>query len=49
MSDLIVDSYVDLDLAAPDRHAATRSLATRLAADGRVTCLDGFLADVRAR
>jgi fructose PTS system EIIA component len=49
MSDLIVDAYVDLDLTAPDRHAATRSLAGRLAADGRVTDLDGFLADVRKR
>ena len=49
MSDLIVDSYVDLDLAAPDRHVATRSLAARLVDDGRVLDLDGFLADVRAR
>jgi PTS system fructose-specific IIA component len=49
MSDLIADSYVDLDLVASDRHAATRALAARLAADGRVTDLEGFLADVRKR
>ena len=49
MSDLIAESYVDLDLAATDRHAATGSLAARLADDGRVTDLAGFLADVRTR
>lgn len=49
MSDLIAESYVDLDLAATDRHVATGSLAARLADDGRVTDLAGFLADVRAR
>jgi fructose PTS system EIIA component len=49
MADLITTDLVDLDLAAPDRHQATRLLAERLRAAGRVTDLDGFLADVRAR
>lgn len=49
MAELITAELVDLDLAAADRHAATRALASRLAAAGRVTDLDGFLADVRAR
>jgi PTS system fructose-specific IIA component len=46
---LITPELVDLDLTAPDRAAATRSLAERLAGAGRVTDLDGFLADVAAR
>jgi PTS system fructose-specific IIA component len=49
MADLITSDLVDLDLAAADRHEATRGLAERLQAVGRVTDLDGFLADVRAR
>ena len=49
MADLIIDDYVVLDLDQPDRTAATAQLAGRLAADGRVTDLDGFLADVRKR
>ena len=49
MADLITNSYVVLDLDEPDRTAATRRLAMTLAADGRVTDLDGFLADVRKR
>lgn len=49
MSDLITASLVDLELEAPDRTAATRSLAQRLVAAGRVTDLEGFLADVAAR
>jgi PTS system fructose-specific IIA component len=49
MADLITADLVDLDLEAPDRHEATRRLATLLQAAGRVTDLDGFLADVRAR
>lgn len=49
MSDLITDDLVVLDLAATDRSAVTRTLAQRLAAAGRVTDLDGFLADVQAR
>jgi PTS system fructose-specific IIA component len=47
--DLIATELVDLDLAEPDRHAATRSLAERMAKAGRVTDLETFLADVRAR
>lgn len=46
---IITADLVDLDLSAPDRADATRQLALRLAKDGRVTDLDGFLADVRAR
>lgn len=46
---LIISEMVDLNLEAPDRDTATRSLAERLVAAGRVTDLDGFLADVRAR
>lgn len=49
MPDLITADFVDLDLRAADRHEAVRSLAARLAADGRVTDLDGFLADARDR
>jgi PTS system fructose-specific IIA component len=49
MPDLITPDLVDLDLDAADRHQATRSLAERLRAAGRVSDLDGFLADVRAR
>jgi fructose PTS system EIIA component len=49
MADLITPDLVDLDLDAADRHQATHSLAERLQAAGRVTDLDGFLADVRAR
>jgi PTS system fructose-specific IIA component len=46
---LITENLVVLDLAAPDRHAATRVLAEALNKEGRVTDLDGFIADVRAR
>jgi fructose PTS system EIIA component len=49
VSTLITPELIDLDLAAGDRAAATRSLAQRLAAAGRVNDLDGFLADVAAR
>ncbi len=49
MPDLITERYVLLDLEAPDRHAATRALVETLAADGRVTDVDGFVADVRKR
>ena len=50
MSDpVITPDLVDLDLAGPDKDAATRSLAKRLVAAGRVTDLEGFLADVAAR
>jgi crotonobetainyl-CoA:carnitine CoA-transferase CaiB-like acyl-CoA transferase len=40
---------IDLNLDARDRAAATRLLAQRLVAAGRVSDLDGFLADVAAR
>lgn len=46
---LITEELVVLDLRSPDRHAATRILAQALAGQGRVTDLDGFLADVRKR
>ena len=49
MADLITPDLVDLDLSATERGDATRSLAERLQAAGRVTDLDQFLADVRAR
>jgi PTS system fructose-specific IIA component len=46
---IITAGLVDLDLTAGDRTDATAQLAGRLVRDGRVTDLDGFLADVRAR
>jgi len=46
---LIAEELVILDLDSDDRADVTRHLAERLAAAGRVTDLDGFLADVRAR
>ncbi|CAL9447295.1 PTS fructose transporter subunit IIABC [Streptomyces sp. enrichment culture] len=49
MSDMITADLVDLDLAAQTKQAAARSLAERMVALGRVTDLDGFLADVEAR
>lgn len=49
MSDMITADLVDLDLAAETKEAAVRSLAERMVALGRVTDLDGFLADVAAR
>lgn len=49
MSTLITPELVDLELLGPDRGAATRSLAERLANAGRVTDLEGFLADVATR
>lgn len=49
MSDMITADLVDLDLTADTKEAATRSLAERLVRAGRVTDLDGFLADVAAR
>jgi fructose-specific phosphotransferase system IIA component len=49
MSTLVTPDLVDLDLTAGDRAEATRALAERLAAAGRVTDLKGFLADVAAR
>ncbi|MCB5910192.1 PTS fructose transporter subunit IIABC [Streptomyces pinistramenti] len=49
MSELISAELVDLDLSAETKDAAARSLAERMAAAGRVTDLEGFLADVAAR
>ncbi|GAB3128469.1 fructose-specific PTS transporter subunit EIIC [Streptomyces calidiresistens] len=49
MSTLISAELVDLDLSATTKEDATRALAERMAARGRVTDLDGFLADVAAR
>src|SRR5687768_9498700 len=49
MSEMITADLVDLDLAATTKEAAARSLAERMVAHGRVTDLDGFLADVAAR
>ncbi|MEU5658917.1 fructose-specific PTS transporter subunit EIIC [Streptomyces sp. NPDC047737] len=49
MSELITAELVDLDLPAETKSEAARSLAGRMVASGRVTDLDGFLADVAAR
>ncbi|MET7554455.1 fructose-specific PTS transporter subunit EIIC [Streptomyces albidoflavus] len=49
MSQLITANLVDLDLFADTKEAAARSLAERMAAAGRVTDLEAFLADVAAR
>ncbi|MFJ9537145.1 fructose-specific PTS transporter subunit EIIC [Streptomyces sp. NPDC101225] len=49
MSDMITADLVDLDLSADTKQAAARALAERMVALGRVTDLDGFLADVAAR
>ncbi|MFH9811813.1 fructose-specific PTS transporter subunit EIIC [Streptomyces olivaceus] len=49
MSDMISADLVDLDLSAETKEAAARALAERMVARGRVTDLEGFLADVAAR
>ena len=49
MSDLITTDFVVLDLHADDKDDATHQLVDRLAAAGRATDADGFLADVRKR
>jgi fructose PTS system EIIA component len=49
MTDLITADLIDLDLTGDDRGAATAKLAALLAKAGRVTDVEGFLADVRAR
>ncbi|MFE1211308.1 fructose-specific PTS transporter subunit EIIC [Streptomyces albidoflavus] len=49
MSQLITADLVDVDLFADTKEAAARSLAERMAAAGRVTDLEAFLADVAAR
>ncbi|MFD8965142.1 fructose-specific PTS transporter subunit EIIC [Streptomyces sp. NPDC059568] len=49
MSEMITADLVDLDLAAETKEAAARSLAERMVSLGRITDLDGFLADVATR
>ncbi|WP_234533242.1 PTS fructose transporter subunit IIABC [Streptomyces shenzhenensis] len=49
MSDMITADLVDLDLSAGTKEAAARALAERMVTLGRVTDLEGFLADVAAR
>ncbi|WP_411573409.1 fructose-specific PTS transporter subunit EIIC [Streptomyces fradiae] len=49
MSELITAGLVDVDLSAETKQAAARSLAERMVAAGRVTDIDGFLADVATR
>ncbi|QKW28002.1 PTS sugar transporter subunit IIA [Streptomyces seoulensis] len=49
MSEMIGADLVDLDLSADTKEAAARALAERMAARGRVTDVEGFLADVAAR
>ncbi|KOV56032.1 PTS lactose transporter subunit IIC [Streptomyces sp. AS58] len=49
MSEMITADLVDLDLSAETKEAAARALAERMVASGRVTDLEGFLADVAAR
>ncbi|WP_424213261.1 PTS fructose transporter subunit IIABC [Streptomyces sp. BI20] len=48
-SEMITPDLVDLDLAADTKEAAARALAERMVDLGRVSDLDGFLADVAAR
>src|SRR6516165_4410508 len=48
-STIITPDLVDLNLEEDSRQDATRRLAGLLASQGRVTDLDGFLADVAAR
>ncbi|HVK26063.1 MAG TPA: fructose PTS transporter subunit IIA [Actinokineospora sp.] len=46
---LITEDLVLLDIETTDRAAATRELAARLGAAGRVTDVEAFLVDVAAR
>ncbi|MER7011383.1 fructose PTS transporter subunit IIA [Saccharopolyspora sp. NPDC000359] len=48
-TELITPELVDLDLAGTDRATVVRGLAERLAAAGRVTDVEQFLADIEAR
>lgn len=48
-SPLITADLVELDLKSTDRDGIARELGERLVAAGRVTDLEGFLADIRAR
>ncbi|MCP2180130.1 PTS sugar transporter subunit IIA [Prauserella alba] len=49
MAELITADFVDLDLRGSDREEVTAGLARQLAGAGRVSDLDGFLADLRER
>ncbi len=49
MTALITEDLVVLDATADDRHQINRTLAEKLLAAGRISDLDGFLADIRAR
>lgn len=51
MSEMITAELVDLEIdrSAGTKEAAARALAERMVALGRVTDLEGFLADVAAR
>lgn len=49
MAELITADLVDFDVPGADRAEVTAGLARRLVAAGRVTDLDGFLADIRKR
>ncbi|MBT2467067.1 PTS sugar transporter subunit IIA [Streptomyces sp. ISL-66] len=49
MSEMITPELVDLGLSADSKEEAARALAERMVTLGRVTDLDGFLADVAAR
>ncbi|MFD5146700.1 PTS sugar transporter subunit IIA, partial [Streptomyces sp. NPDC058401] len=49
MQNLLPADLVDLDLSAESKEGAARALAERMVTLGRVTDLDGFLADVVAR
>jgi PTS system fructose-specific IIA component len=49
VSTLTTPELIDLNLNAGDRAGATRLLGQRLVDAGRVSDLDGFLADVAAR
>ncbi|MFF4400920.1 fructose-specific PTS transporter subunit EIIC [Streptomyces sp. NPDC001480] len=49
MSEMITADLVDLDLSADTKEAAARALAERMVTLGRVTDIEGFLADVAAR
>jgi fructose-specific phosphotransferase system IIA component len=49
MSEVITADFIDLTLEAPDRQSASRALAERLVAAGRVTDIEGFLEDIAKR
>lgn len=49
LTSLTTEDFVIIGLDAPDKAAATRALAEKLQAAGRVTDLEGYLADVARR